>query len=103
MVLTDEERERALTIYKSRQAVNRRHLEKQRGDKERCNRTGRPPIEKPTDEQLEQLLTKYKETCVKRCKQRNPQTRDEILAVINKLTMKLEQLEKKAMAEQDAQ
>ena len=103
MALTEEERERALALYQSRREMNRRHQEKQRAEKEKSGKTGRPPTDKPTDEQLEQLLFKYKEKCEKMCRQRNPQTREDIIAAINKLTQKLERLEQEALKAKDKQ
>ena len=103
MVLSLEEKEKALHIYKSRQQYNQKYLEKLRGDKERHNSKGRPLNETPSDEQLEQVYNSHKEAALKKCKQRNPQTKDEIIAVIKKLTRKLEQLETEAMKAEDKQ
>ena len=101
MALTEEERERAITLYKSRQEINRRHQEKQRAEKDKNGRTGRPVSDKPTDEQLEQLLLKRSEKCAKMRSQRNPQTREDIIAVIEKLNQKLQRLEQKEMVLED--
>ena len=103
MVMTPEEKEKAMHIYKCKQAINQRHMDKLRGDKERSNNKGRPRNEEPTDEYLEQLLIKRQEANAKKCKQRNPQTRDEIIAAINKLTKKLERLEQEEMKGEDKQ
>ena len=90
-------------IYKSRQVYNQKYLEQLRGDKGRHTTKGRPLVDNPTDEQLGQVLSNHLEAAQKRCRQRNPQTKDEIIAVIKKLTKKLEHLEAQEMKGEDKQ
>ena len=93
MVLTHEERVQALKIFYARKESNRKYMEQHKAGSDNKGRIGRPPIEQPTELQLEHILQKYKEKLQKRNKIRNPKTPEDIQDCINRLTFKMMNLQ----------
>ena len=87
MVLTEEEKEKAMQMYKLRQQRNTRYREKTKNPD--AKRRSQRSVDDPSDEQLEQIYAKNREMSQKKLKEKYPQTEEEIMAAMEKLIHKL--------------
>ena len=89
MTLTEQERIRAMKLFRSRQECNRRYKERAAMNKpENLLPRGSKVIDQPTDQQLMQILKKTDEKTQKRRAKLYPRTMEEIQNAMDRLTFK---------------
>ena len=89
MTLTEQERMRAMKLFRSRQECNKRYKEKASSMKtENHMPRGSKMVDEPTDEQLVRILKKTEEKYEKKRQRLYPKTLEEIQNAIDRLALK---------------